>query len=105
MTRRAGGIDYRVAEWFLMAKEHLRQSVLSYNSANVNSLCVTNKLLELMGFPLESLPPHVEKFIEILRILPGDEKSRWFDLACRSLEETYARIHINEINNSTVEAK
>ena len=92
MTTRASGMDYRIAERFLMGRERLRSEVLSLEGQHIDSDRIVDAFLKEASFPLASLPPHFRQIAKALKKIPSAEKEKWHDEACRTLEEIYTRI-------------
>lgn len=92
MTTRADGVDYRIAERFLMGRERLRSEVLSLEGQHIDSDRIVDAFLKEASFPLASLPPHFRQIAKALKKIPSAEKEKWHDEACRTLEEIYTRI-------------
>lgn len=92
MTTRADGVDYRIAERFLMGRELLRRQVLTYEGQWVHSDRIVDAVLKRMGFSLADIPRHVRQMATALKKIPNAEKEKWYDAACRALEEIYAQI-------------
>jgi glycosyltransferase involved in cell wall biosynthesis len=95
MTARAGGMDYRVAERFLMARELLRSQVLSFDGQWVQSDRIVDAMLNRMGFSSAEMPSHLRQMATALKSIPNAGKEKWYDEACCKLEELYARIKLS----------
>ena len=95
MTHRAEGLDYRTAERFLMAREHLRQAILSTADPSPDANAIVDGALLRMGFSAADLPAHVEKAAAALRGLTARDGESWFNCACQVLEEFYVRLQID----------
>ena len=92
MTARADGMDYRLAERFLMARELLRSQVLSFEGQWVQSNRMVDTVLRRMGFSSADISPRIQRMATALKNIPNAEKDKWYDKACRVLEKIYARI-------------
>lgn len=93
MTARANGMDYRVAERFLMTREKLRREILSINERQwIQSDRIADTILETMGFPSVNAPLHHRQMATALKKLPNAQPEVWYDKACRMMEQIYARV-------------
>ena len=92
MKSRAGGMDYRIAERFLMARELLRSQVLSLEGQWIESDRIIDALLKRMDFSSTNIPRHLRQMVASLKKIPNAENKKWYDAACRTLEEIYAQI-------------
>jgi len=88
---RAGGMDYLIAERFLMARELLRSQVLSFEGQWVQSNRMVDTVLRRMGFSSADISPRIQRMAAALKNIPNAEKDKWYDKACRVLEKIYAR--------------
>jgi hypothetical protein len=93
MTQRWNGLDYRWAERFLIAKEILRQEVLSYSGQQIALDCIIGNLLNKDWNKNQDIPLHIQRLIKALEKLPKKGKAQWFDVACRVMEEIYANMN------------
>jgi glycosyltransferase involved in cell wall biosynthesis len=92
MTVRSGGMDYRLAEMFLMGRELLRSHVLAFEGQWINSDWFVQSLLTRIMISSRELPPHVRQIAESLKQSPNAEKTQWYDRACRIMENHYSRL-------------
>lgn len=92
MTTRNHGIDYRIAERFLVGREHLRIEVLSFGEQPIISDQLIAGFLKRAGAPFAVIPPHIQQIAATLQKLRKDDKAQWYDAACQEMEKFYAKI-------------
>ncbi len=92
MALRAGGIDYQLAERFLMSREFLRTQVLSFEEQWIQSNYFINTIINGMGRSSTNITPHYQQITGVLKRIPSAEKEKWYDTACRELEGFYAQV-------------
>jgi glycosyltransferase involved in cell wall biosynthesis len=97
MTKRLGGMDYRAAERFLHAREHLRLALLEIVEKAVDADLIMDKLIARMGFHQTEIPKHVISIIERLQTLPERDAPGWFNHACQEMESIYSGLKVNEV--------
>jgi len=95
MTNRAGGIDYRNQERFLMTQAHLRAELLSSEQLKVDPKVVLPGFLKRSGAPFKILPPHIRDAANMLLEINNSDKEEWYSEACFRLQNCYAEFEIS----------
>ena len=94
MTKRLDGIDYRAAERFFQAREHLRLEILKSKEKTLNPDRILKNLIARMSFTGAELPQHVVSILNRLQELPDQDVQKWFDHACQEMENNiFSAIH------------
>ena len=97
MTKRLGGMDYRAAERFSQAREHLRLGILETKEKTVDPSQVLKDLIVRMGFNQPEVPEHVFSILKRLRELSERDAPGWFNHACQEMESIYSCIISNDV--------
>ena len=92
MTTCSGGMDYRNAERFLMAREHLRAEILSCQDLDIDPHKVLSGFLKRSGASFSSLPLHLRKVGNKLLEIAYKDKEGWYSKACDVMQEYYAKV-------------
>ena len=96
MTKRLGGMDYRAAERFFQAREHLRLEILETKEKKIDPDRIQKNLIARMSFNRAELPDHVVSILKQLQKLPVRDAPEWFDHVCKEMEIIYSRLYIND---------
>ena len=94
MTERAVGLDYRIAERFILGRETLRNQILDIPGKYVRPDDIEAIILNQKNLLSTEFPPHLRQIALTLKKIPALRKEQWFDEACRKLEVIYSRSNI-----------
>jgi hypothetical protein len=94
MTARLHGIDYRIAERFLVGREHLRAEVLSFEGQSIVPDYILERFLKRASTPFADIPSHLHQITASLQLLQLDNKDQWYNVASQIMEEFYAQIKV-----------